>query len=78
MHIKILGAGCKKCIALGDNTSAALAAAGLNAEIEKVTDIVEIARYGVMSTPALVIDDQVVSTGKVLSTGEITQLLAEH
>lgn len=75
MIIKILGAGCKKCVALGDNTKAALDAANLTAEIEKVTDFVDIAGYGVMSTPALVIDEKVVSTGKVLSVAEIGPLL---
>jgi len=75
MIIKILGSGCKKCMALGENAKAAAAAAGQAAEIIKVTDYAEIARYGVMSTPALVINDKVVSTGKVLSSGEIQMLL---
>lgn len=75
MHIKILGTGCKKCVALADNATAAAQAAGIEAEIEKVTDFVDIARYGVMSTPGLVIDDKVVSSGKVLSVAEIGALL---
>ncbi|SEP77946.1 thioredoxin family protein [Thalassovita taeanensis] len=75
MEIKILGSGCKKCVALGDNTQAALKAAGREATIEKVTDIIAIAGYGVMSTPALVIDGKVVSTGKVLSPKEVGFLL---
>jgi len=75
MVIKILGAGCKKCLALGDNVQAALNAAGKAAEIVKITDVVDIAGYGVMSTPGLVIDEKVVSAGKGLSETEISDLL---
>lgn len=75
MNIKILGSGCKKCLALGKNTQEAIDAAGVSAEIEKITDIVAIAGYGVMSTPALVINDKVVSTGKVLSAAQVGALL---
>jgi small redox-active disulfide protein 2 len=73
MIIKILGSGCKKCIALGENAKAAADAAGIAAEIVKVTDYAQIAAYGVMSTPALVIDDKVVSTGKVLTVSEVVE-----
>lgn len=75
MIIKILGSGCKKCISLGENAKAAADAAGISAEIVKVTDYAQIAAYGVMSTPALVIDDKVVSTGKVLSVPEVAEKL---
>ncbi len=75
MIIKILGSGCKKCIALGENAKAAAQAAGQDAVIVKVTDYADIARYGVMSTPALVIDEKVVSTGKVLTSSEVQALL---
>ncbi|MDB4111810.1 thioredoxin family protein [Yoonia sp.] len=75
MIIKILGSGCKKCVALAENTKAALQAADIDAEIEKVTDIVAIAGYGIMSTPGLVIDEKVVSSGRVLSTAEIGAFL---
>lgn len=75
MIIKILGSGCKKCIALGKNAKAAVDAAGIPAEIVKVTDYAQIAAYGVMSTPALVIDEKVVSTGKVLTVSEVTEKL---
>ncbi len=74
MIIKILGSGCRKCITLGENAKAAAEAAGRDAEIVKVTDYAEIARYGVMSTPGLVIDEKVVSTGKVLGSSEIQAL----
>ena len=75
MIIKILGSGCKKCITLSENTQAALANLGREAQVIKVTDFAEIAAHGVMSTPALVIDDKVVSVGKVLSSAEVAALL---
>ena len=75
MNIKILGSGCKKCVALAENASAAAQAEGIDAEIEKVTDIIAIASYGIMSTPGLVIDEKVVSSGRVLNTSEIGTLL---
>jgi len=75
MIIKVLGSGCKKCITLTENTQAALANLGREAQIIKVTDFAEIAAHGVMSTPALVIDNKVVSVGKVLSTEEVEKQL---
>ena len=66
MIIKILGSGCKKCMALGENAKDAAEAAGKQAEIVKITDIAQIAAYGLMSTPGLVIDEKLVSGGKVL------------
>jgi len=76
MIIKILGSGCKKCVALAQNAETALQTAAIDAKIEKVTDFVDIARYGVMSTPGLVIDEKVVSSGRVLSAPEIGALLS--
>jgi small redox-active disulfide protein 2 len=75
MIIKILGSGCKKCIALGENAKAAADVAGIQADIVKVTDYAQIAAFGVMSTPALVIDDKVVSSGKVLSVSQVAEKL---
>lgn len=75
MQIKILGSGCKKCQTLTENTKAALASLGREAELVKVTDFAEIAAHGVMSTPALVIDNQVVASGKVLSADEVAALI---
>jgi len=77
MVIKILGSGCKKCTTLAENTKEALAALGREAEIVKVTDFSEIASFGVMSTPTLVIDEKVVSFGKVLKPGEIAKFIEE-
>ena len=77
MHVKILGSGCKKCVALAGNAKAAAQTIGIDLEIEKVTDFVAIAGYGVMSTPGLVIDDKVVASGRVLTESEIVQMLKD-
>ncbi len=77
MNIKILGSGCKKCMALADNARAAAHAAGIDVQIDKVTDVVAIAGYGLMSTPGLVIDEKLVSSGRLLSAVEIGKLLKE-
>jgi small redox-active disulfide protein 2 len=78
MMIKILGSGCKNCIMLGENTKQALKDSGIEAEIIKVTDIQEIMAYGVMSTPALVIDEKVVSYGKVLKAKDVAKILENY
>ncbi len=75
MIIKILGSGCKNCVSLADNTKTALKELGMEAEIIKITDFADIASYGVMSMPALVIDEKVVSFGKVLKPKEISTIL---
>ena len=76
MNIKVLGSGCSKCHALEARTTDALRAAGLEASIDKVTDFGEIASYGVMSTPALVVDDRVVVSGRIPEVAELTRILA--
>lgn len=75
MEIKILGTGCSKCTKLEENVRAAVSELGIDAKVEKVEDLVQIMRYGVMSTPGLVIDDAVKSVGKVLSVEDIRKLL---
>ncbi|ABW18670.1 thioredoxin family protein [Alkaliphilus oremlandii] len=75
MLIKILGSGCRSCTILKENTEEALKEVGMEAEIIKVEDFVDIMEYGVMSTPALVIDEKVVSYGKVLKPKEIVKIL---
>lgn len=75
MKIKVLGSGCKSCITLAENTKEALKQLNLEAEIEKVTDFADIAQYGIMSTPGLVIDEKVVSFGKVLKPKEIIKII---
>ena len=75
MKIEILGPGCSKCKALYENTKRAVEESGANAEIVKVEEIAGIMSYGVMSTPALVIDGQVKFSGKVASAAEIKGML---
>ena len=75
MRIQILGTGCPKCRQLYANAIAAVQAAGLDAQVEKVESLKEIMSFGVMLTPALAIDGQVKSAGKVLSAGDIEKLL---
>jgi small redox-active disulfide protein 2 len=75
MKIEILGTGCPKCSKLAENAAAAAAQLGLQVELTKVTDIVEITQHGVMMTPALVIDGQVKAVGKVPSVAEIVTML---
>ena len=71
MKIEILGTGCPKCKKLEENAKKAVAEVGIKAEIIKVTDIAKIVEYGVMSTPALVIDGRVKSYGRIPDTNEI-------
>lgn len=73
--IQILGTGCPKCKKLTENAEAAAKALGIQYEIQKVTDINDIMKFGVMLTPALVIDGQVKSVGKVVSSDEIKKML---
>jgi len=75
MKIKILGSGCPKCKKLEGNVRKALETTGITAEVEKVTEINDIMNYGVMITPALVINEKVVSSGQVLVPGKIVPLL---
>ena len=74
--IQILGTGCPKCKKLAENTEEAAKAIGLECQIEKVTQINEIMKYGVMMTPALVVDGQVKVAGRVPSPDEIKAMLA--
>ena len=74
-QIQILGTGCPKCKMLTANAEAAVKALGVEATVEKVEKIADIMKFGVMMTPALVVDGQVKSAGKVLSTEEIGKLL---
>lgn len=75
MIIKILGTGCPKCKKLEANALLAIEQAGIEATVEKVTDLNAIMNYGVMMTPALVIGEKVVSSGKVLSPEEIKAII---
>lgn len=73
--IQILGTGCPKCKLLLANAEAAVKSAGIEAQIEKVEKIVDMMKFGVMSTPALVVDGAVKSAGKVLNPDEIRRYL---
>ena len=75
-NIQILGTGCPKCKLLYANAETAIQTLGLEAQIEKVEKIVDIMKFGVLSTPALVVDGQVKSVGKVLSPDDIKKYLA--
>jgi small redox-active disulfide protein 2 len=76
MIIKILGGGCANCKKLKENTQEALKILNLEAQIEEIKDIDTIINYGVMKTPALVLDEKVKSSGRVLSVEEIKKILA--
>ena len=75
MDIKVLGPGCAKCHTLEKNAREAVKELGLDAKVSKVTDLNEIAGYGVFITPGLVVDGEVRLAGKVASKGEIKKLL---
>ena len=75
IEIKILGTGCPKCKTLEKLTREVVAETGIEANISKVEDIMQIMNYGVVSTPALVIDEKVVIKGRVLSKKEIKEVL---
>jgi len=75
MKIEILGSGCAKCKKLYENTVEAVKRSGKQAEVVKVEDIKQIASYGVMSTPAIVVDGVVKASGKLLSPEDIAAIL---
>ena len=76
MTIQVLGPGCKRCEALATVTHQAVAQLGLEASVEKVTDYAEMARMGVMSTPALAIDGRLAFAGSVPTVEQVKNLLA--
>lgn len=75
IDIKVLGTGCAKCSNLEKQTKQAIDELGISATVTKVEDIMEIMQFGVMTTPALVVDGKVVVKGKVPSVSEIKELL---
>ena len=76
-EIKVLGTGCSKCTTLYDNVKNAVAELGIDAVVEKEQDIMKIMEYNVMSVPALVVDSNVLSTGKVLTIQDVKKLLCK-
>ncbi|TCI73092.1 thioredoxin family protein [Exiguobacterium sp. SH0S7] len=73
MNIKILGTGCRNCKTLEQNVVEALRLTGKTATVEKVTDIEKIMSYGIMSTPGLVVNEEIKSVGKVLTPKSIAK-----
>ena len=73
--IKVLGSGCKSCHEQFENAQAAVKVLGLPAEVEYITDMEKVMEYGVMSMPAIVVNDKVVSMGKVLKAEDVEKLL---
>lgn len=76
MQIKVYGPGCKNCVNLADNVKKALEKTGIEAEVVKVEDMKEIVEAGIMSTPAVGIDDDVKIKGRVASVEEIIELIS--
>ena len=75
MNIRILGGGCASCKKLYKNVEKAVAETGITADIEYITDMEKIMKYGVMKMPALVVNEQVTAMGKVLKPAEIVKIL---
>ena len=77
MDIKVLGPGCPKCQQTEKNVMEAVAEAAVDAKVDKVTNLLEIAKYGVFGTPAVVVDGQVKSVGKIPTKDEIKKWIAK-
>ncbi|HOW25338.1 MAG TPA: thioredoxin family protein [Bacteroidales bacterium] len=78
MEIKILGTGCPKCRSLEKNVREAADELGLKADITKVEDIIEIMNYGIISTPGLIIDNKIVSSGHILSVNQVKEIILKN
>lgn len=75
MNIKVIGSGCEKCTAVYKSVTEAVEELGLDAEIEKVEDLLEIVKLGVISSPSIIIDGKIVSAGRVLNKKQVIKLL---
>lgn len=75
MNIKVIGTGCEKCDKLYENVQNALNEAGCTAEVEKIEDLMDIVKLGVMTSPSLMIDGKLVVSGRVAKTPEIVKLI---
>ncbi len=78
MEIKVLGTGCPKCRSLEKNVRDAVGELGIKADITKVEDIIEIMNFGIISTPGLVIDNKVVSSGQILSLNQVKEIIRKN
>ncbi len=76
LNIKVLGPGCTNCVNLEKNARAAVAQLGIDATVEKLTNRADFARYGLLYTPGLVVNEKLVSAGRVPDVAEVTTLLA--
>ncbi|HBB29492.1 MAG TPA: redox-active disulfide protein 2 [Clostridiales bacterium] len=77
MNIKVIGTGCDKCDQLYENTKSAIEELGLNANIEKVEDLMEMVKLGVMSSPSLMVDGKLVVSGRIVSKEKIIELISK-
>ena len=77
MNIKVIGTGCDKCEQLYENTKLAVEELGLSANIERVEDLIEMVKLGVMSSPSLLVDGKLVISGRVVSKENIIKLLSK-
>lgn len=75
MNIKVLGEGCEKCDKLYENTKEAVAELGIDAEVEKVEDLIEIVKLGVLTAPSILVDGKLIVSGQVATTKNIMKLL---
>lgn len=78
MNIKVIGTGCDKCDTLYENVQEALAQLGMQAELEKVEDLMDIVKLGVMTAPSLMVDGKLVISGRVAKTKELIKLLEKE
>ena len=78
MKIEVLGTGCPKCKSLEKNVRDAVGELGINADIFKVEDIIEIMNHGILSTPGLVIDNKIVSSGHILSVNQVKEIIRKN
>lgn len=78
MHIKILGPGCSRCRTLENNVREAVKELSINAKITKVDDIVDIMNYNIINTPGFVIDEDVVTAGRLLSVTQVKKILNKY
>lgn len=75
MNLKVIGTGCEDCDRLYENTKQAIAQLGIEAELEKIEDLMEIVKLGVMTAPSLMKDGKLIISGQVVSTDKIVKLL---
>ena len=78
MNIKVIGGGCDKCDTLYENVLAAVKELGIDAEVEKIEDLMEIVKLGVMSAPSMIVDGKMVVAGRIAKKDEVKKILSSH